>query len=401
MALTDRQIAQAKPAEKDYFLSDEKGLRLLVSTRGGKYWRLKYRFDGKQKTLALGVYPEVSLKEARNQRDKSRVEIRNERDPGVEKKKRIAQRKHALTNSFEKVAFEWWEFQKDTWTVDHATRVWARLEHHAFPSLGKYPLEDIEPAMIITVVRAIEAKGSFDAAQRVLQDIRRIYRYSVQIGKVRSNPAESLQGILKPRKTAHRPALPRDQIGRFLRDLEIYQDHGRLLTKLGVELLLLTFVRPGELRKAEWKEFDLNGAVWRIPGHRMKMKTEHLVPLSSQAKKVLQEISDITGRYDLLFPSERNRMRPMSENTLGKAIKIMGYNGENEGKAEVTPHGFRATASSVLNEEGFNPDAIERQLSHIERNNVRAAYIHQAQYLEERVNMMQWWADFLDQSRAN
>lgn len=400
MALTDRKIVQAKSSEKDYFLGDERGLRLLIKANGGKYWRFKYRFEGKQKTLALGVYPDVSLKSARDLREKSRSQIAEGIDPGVEKKRIIAQRKLALANTFENAAYEWWDFHKNTWTEVHANRVWSRLKQHAFPALGNYPLEDIKPAMIIDVVRKIEADGAFDVTKRTLQDIRRIYRYSVQVGKIETNPAESLQGILKPHRTRHRPSLPRSQIGAFLRDLESYQEYGRLLTKLGVELLMLTLVRPGELRNAKWDEFDIENSIWRVPGPRMKMKTEHLVPLSKQSKSVIKEISHIAGRYDFLFPSERSRLRVMSDGTLGKAIKVMGYDGTIDGKAEVTPGGLRTTACSVLNEEGFNADAVERQLSHMERNNVRAAYIHQAQFMEERVRMMQWWADFLDGQRT-
>ena len=225
-------------------------------------------------------------------------------------------------------------------------------------------------------------------------------RYAVQTGILRNNPGAELTGILKGRKSEHRASLPRDQLPVFLQELEHYEQHGRTLTKLAIELLLLTFVRFKELREARWEEFDLEAKVWRIPGQRMKMRAEHIVPLSDQAVDVIEQLKPISGQYELLFPSERRRTYSMSDNTMRRAIFKMGFDGTVEGKSKAVPHGFRATASSILNEQGFNPDAIERQLAHQERNNVRAAYTHHARYLGERVNMMQWWADFLDTQRA-
>ena len=250
------------------------------------------------------------------------------------------------------------------------------------------------------VLKQRDPSGALDVAARVQQDIRRICRYAVQMGRLLHNPAGDLGGVLKARKTSHRPSLGRDELPGFLRDLESYEKRGRLLTKLAIKLLVLTYVRSGELRGATWDEFDVEERLWRIPASRMKMGTEHLVPLSSQAVEVLEQIKPITGQYDLVFPSERRRTECMSDNTMRRAIFKMGYDGNTKGKSKAVPHGFRATASSILNESGFNPDAIERQLSHMERNGVRAAYTHHARYLDERRQMMQWWADYLDALRA-
>lgn len=401
MPLTAIQVKQAAPMDKDRWLSDEKGLRLLIKANGSKYWRLKYRFNGKQKTLAVGVYPEISLKDARKAVVDARTLIRNGQDPSLERK--ILKRQYVVDegSAFDVIARDWWEQQKDTWTNDHASRVWSRLKDNAFSDFAHRPIVTIEPQNVISVIRKIESRGALDVANRVLQDIRRVCRYAVQMGLLTHNPAAELGGILKATKTTHRASLPREELPRFLKELANYDEIGRLLTRLAVQLLLLTFVRPGELRGARWSEFDLENRLWRIPGDRMKMGTDHLVPLSSQSLAIIDQLKPITGKYDLVFPSERNRMKSMSDNTMRKAIFTLGYDGTVKGKSKATPHGFRATASSILNESGFNPDAIERQLSHMERNSVRAAYTHHARYLKDREEMMQWWADYLENLCGN
>lgn len=401
MPLTAIQVKQAAPTDKDQWLSDEKGLRLLIKANGSKYWRLKYRFNGKQKTFAVGVYPEISLKDARKAVADARALIRNGQDPSLER--RILKRQYVVDegSDFDVIARDWWEHQKDTWTNDHASRVWSRLKDNTFPDLAHRPIVTIEPQNVISVIRKIESRGALDVANRVLQDIRRVCRYAVQMGFLTHNPAAELGGILKATKTTHRASLPREELPRFLKELANYDEIGRLLTRLAVQLLLLTFVRPGELRGAKWSEFDLEKRLWRIPGNRMKMGTDHLVPLSSQSLAIIDQLKPITGKYDLVFPSERNRTESMSDNTMRKAIFTLGYDGTVKGKSKATPHGFRATASSILNESGFNPDAIERQLSHMERNSVRAAYTHHARYLKDREEMMQWWADYLESLCGN
>ncbi|MEQ9564777.1 MAG: tyrosine-type recombinase/integrase [Porticoccaceae bacterium] len=395
MPLSDLQVRTAKPQDRDYWITDERGLRLLVKSNGSKYWRFKYRFDGKQKTLALGVYPDVSLKMARDRREDARRKIANEEDPGATRKLAKIKRKRALGNTFEHVAREWWDIQRDTWTERHAERVWQRLRDNSIKAFGKLPVEQVKAQDVLEVIRRIERRGAIDLTKRVLQDTNRVLDYAVQIGRMDHNPSISLRGVVKHKKVEHLPSLPPEQLPQFVTDLEEYPLIGRKLTQLAIKLLLLTFVRPGELRTAEWNEFDLEDRLWRVPSHKMKMKTEHLVPLADQTLETLEEIREITGRYEFLFPSERNRFKPMSDNTLRKAMFIMGYDGKHTGKAKITPHGFRATASSVLNENGFNPDAIERQLSHIERNKVRSAYTHHARFLDDRRKMMQWWANYL------
>lgn len=396
MALTDIQLKKVTPTDKDQWLSDGNGLRLLVKPNGSKYWRLKYRFDRKQKTLALGVYPNVSLKEARLAVKEAKQCIAEGVDPSDVKKQRSVADDCYL---FERVSDEWWNIQKGTWTPDHAKRIWVRLQANAFPLLGGKPIQSITPQDVIAVVRYIEDRGSYDVAGRVLADINRISRYAIQKGMMTNNPASELCGIRTTVKVEHRPALPANELPQLLSDLDDYPKHGRLLTALALRLLVLTFVRSKEIRGAEWSEIDWKDATWRIPAERMKMNTDHIVPLSSQAIDVLQQVKQITGQYALIFPSERNRTKWMSEGTLCKAMKKMGYDGNHHGKSRAVPHGFRTTACSILNESGFNPDAIERQMSHCERNGVRAAYTHHARYLDERRQMMQWWGDKIEALR--
>lgn len=398
--LTDASVKQALSRDKDFKLTDGGGLYLLVKANGTKCWRYAYRFEGKQKTLALGVYPTVTLKNARTAMANAKELLAEGSDPSQARyqQKQVA----ALTNTsnFSNIAREWWEHQKGTWSDDYANRLWGRLEVDVFPYIGSLPVTDITPQDVIAIARRIESRDALDVASRVLQDVRRVCRYAVQTGRLQHNPAIELSDILKGRKEQHRPSLPREELPAFLRDLETYGDRGRLITKLALELLILTFVRSGELRGARWEEFNLEEKLWRVPAHRMKMKTEHLVPLSKQAVEVLKQIHQISGQYDLVFPSERTRTDCMSDGTLRLAIYRFGYDGKTEGKSHCVPHGFRATACSILNEQGFNPDAIERQLAHIERNGVRAAYTHHARYLDDRAKMMQWWADYVDSMRA-
>lgn len=400
MALTNFQLKNIQPKEKDYFISDEKGLRLLVKPSGAMYWRLKYRFSQKQKTLAIGVYPEVGLKEARDARDEARRKIAEGFDPGLEKQE---YKRHQLLREgdrFSILAEDWWEQQKGAWKEHYAERVWIRLRDNSFKELDKKPYNQIVPQDIIYVVRIVESREALDVASRVLMDIKRVFRYGVQMGKLESNPASELSGILKARKTYHRPSMPNDQLGRFMLELSNYMKTGQIQTQLAVQMLAYTFSRPGEVRGAEWKEFDFEASLWRVPAERMKMGTEHLIPLSKQVLLVLEQLKPLTGHRQYLFPSTKDPKQPISDNTMRAAMFRLGYDGKTDGKAKATPHGFRANATSILNEKGFNPDAIERQLSHMERNSVRAAYIHHARYMDDRVEIMQWWADYLDGEAA-
>ena len=398
MTLVNTQIKKAKSRANDYKMADGGGMYLLAKRTSHKYWRLDYRFRGKRKTLALGVYPQVGLKDAREKCRKAKIHLENDQDPGGVRKE---EKRAMQMNRFEDIARQWWEHCRDTWSPDHAARVLKRLEDNAFQDLGYLSIDEITPKRVVATIRKIEARGALDVANRVKQAIRAVCRFAVQQGIAIGNPASDLEGIVKQRKVRHRASLPRAELPQFLRALETYSGRGRMLTQRAIKLLLLTFVRSSELRGARWEEFDFGDKVWRISDDRMKMGNEHLVPLSRQAMEVLELLKGMTGNYDLVFPSERQRTRAMSDNTMRRAIFKLGYDGTDEGKSKAVPHGFRATASSILNETGFNPDAIERQLAHKERNSVRAAYTYHACYLDERRAMMQWWADYLDEMRAS
>lgn len=384
--LSATKIKNAKGKDKPYKLADGGGLYLLVKPDNSKYWRLKYRLHGKEKNLALGVSPGVSLSEVRKEAGKAKEQIRAGVDPVLIRKREKANK---TGNTFRVVAKEWHDKQKGRWSEDHAARVWDSLTTDVFPSIGDIPIQDIKTLDCLAVVRAVEGRGALDTAGRVKQRMSSVFRYAVQTARTEINPADQLQGIIATRKVTHRASLKAEELPDFLCKLEDYQ--GYVLTKLALKLLMFTFVRPGELRLARWDEFDIEARQWRIPAERMKMKEAHIVPLSNQALAVLEELRPITGHYDLVFPGVRNVRTPMSENTLTYAIrKRLGF--------DATAHGFRSTASTILNETGFRHDVIERQLAHAERNKVRAAY-HHSQYLEERTQMMQWWADYLGTQR--
>lgn len=396
--LTDAMVRKAPTKEKDYWLDDGAALRLLVRKNGTKCWRFNYRFAGKQKTLAMGTYPQVTLKQARTQLEEAKTSIKAGIDPSFKKKQERLMNMDQVEALFISIAKEWWEHQSGTWSADHRQRVWTRLEQNTH-LIAQRPITDIKPQDVIYVIRQTEKRGALDVAGRVLQDISRVCSYAVQTGRLEVNPAAELKNIRKTRKVEHRASLDNEELPGFLQALDSYDGRGRKLTKYAIQLLVYTFIRPGELRGARWEEISFEEKLWRIPAHRMKMKTEHLVPLSSQAIELLEQLQGITGRYPLIFPSEKSREECMSDNTMRRAIFKLGYDGNEPGKNKCTPHGFRANATSILNEAGFNPDAVERQMAHMERNKVRAAYIHHARYLDERREMMQWWADFLDQSK--
>ena len=391
MSLTHTAIRNAKPKDKPYKLADGGGLYLEVSPRGGKWWRLKYRYAGKEKRLSFGVYPEVSLADGREKRDQAKRLLKAGTDPSLVRKQAKAANLLDAQNTFRAVALEWHEQQRERWIPDHVRRVMESLERDVFTYLGDRPIADITPQDVLSVIRGVEKRGALDVASRVLQRTGGVFRYAVQTGRIKSNPATELRGTLKTRKVAHRPALKEGELPEFLRKLDAY--NGDIVTALGLRLLMLTFVRPGELRGARWAEFNIERAEWRIPAERMKMRHEHMVPLSRQALDVLVKLRPITGNHELLFPNRNGGKRPMSENTLTYAMYRMGYH------SRATAHGFRATASTILNEHGFRADVIERQLAHVERNKVRAAY-HRSEYLKERREMMQQWADYLDKLKA-
>lgn len=392
MPLSDAKVRNAKPKSKPYKIADGEGMFLLVHPTGSKYWRFKYHFAGKEKLLALGVYPDVGLGDARERRAQARKTLASGKDPGEAKKetKRIVVLK--AENTFEPVAREWFEQRKHEWAANTAKIIKDRLEKHLFPKLGQRPVSEVSAPEILSAVRVIESRGTLDTARRVMQTCGQVFMYAIATGRAERNPVPDLRGALKTPVSKHHSYLKAADLPDFLKKLESYD--GALQTKLALRCLLLTFVRTIELRAAEWTEVDLEKAEWRIPAERMKMKEQHLVPLSRQVVKALRELKELTGSRQYLFPNQHNPQSFMSENTMLYALYRMGYH------SRTTGHGFRSTASTILNEHGFMSDVIERQLAHSERNKVRAAYNH-AQYLPERRKMLQWWADYLDTVTAS
>jgi Integrase len=384
--LTDTRIKGCKPKIKPYRVFDGGGLYLEVHPNKSKYWRLKYRFAGKERLYAIGSYPDTPLAKARDEADAARKLVKAGIDPVAHRKTQTIETQEAATNTFERLAREWIDHQGGRWKEGHKSDVKKSLENDVFPSIGHRPITDIKPPEILAVIRSIERRGVLETAGKILQRCSAVFRYAIQIGRCTYNPAGEMKGALKQKKVEHRAALTENDLPDFLKAVDKY--NGDMQTINALKLLMLTIVRTGELRGAQWSEIDLDNATWRVPAERMKMKTEHLVPLSSQAVAVLREQHKLTGQYPLVFPSRSNVMKPMSENTVLFALYRMGY------RSRATGHGFRATASTILNEQGWKADVIERQLAHVERNKVRAAY-HRSEYLAERKKMMQSWADYL------
>lgn len=386
MNLSDTKLRTLTTPGKHF---DGGGLYLEVTPSGSRYWRLKYRHGGKEKRLAFGVYPEVSLKTARERRTDARTILDRGEDPAAVKREAEARTEREAAVTFEAVAREWLGHQAAGWTAGTLDAIRANLEAEVFPKLGARPMAHLKPRDVMPIVKAIEARGAAETAGRVLQRVKAVFRYAVVHDRIESNPMLDLKAseLLKPRQVKHRAAMADKDVPAFLAMLDAYQ--GDPTTLAALRLLMLTAVRPGELRGAQWAEIDTEAAVWRIPGERMKMKLPHVVPLSRQALEVLEAQRKLSGTGALVFPSPFYPGKVLSENTLNSALARMGYKGEH------TAHGFRSLFSTVANECGHDPDAIERQLAHVERNEVRAAY-HRAEYLAHRVELLQWWADYLD-----
>jgi len=392
MPLTDTAIRNAKPSEIQYKLSDAKGMYVLVK-KAGKYFRLDYRFGGRRKTFALGVYPDVKLQEAREKRDEIRKLIANGIDPAQMRKATKAMQVEQTANNFEAVAREWFAKHSLNWAESHAKKIIRRFELYIFPWLGGRPVSDITPPELLAVLRRLESRGILETAHRTHQNCGQVFRYAIATGRAERDPSADLRGALAPVRHGRMATItePR-KIGELLRAIEGYE--GTPVAKCALRLAPLVFVRPGELRHAEWEEIDLYNAEWRIPAEKMKMKDPHIVPLSKQAIAILDEIYPITGRDRYVFPSIRTNSRPMSENTVLAALRRMGYT-----KEEMSGHGFRAMASTVLHEQGWSSDGIERQLAHTEKNSIKSAYNY-AQHLPERRKMMQVWANYLDKLKG-
>jgi integrase len=389
MPLTAKHLDNAEPKNKSYRMWDSGGLYVEVQPSGGKWWRWKYRFSGKEKRLSFGTYPDTSIKEARGKRDDARKLLHQGVDPSLHRKaeKRTAEAKSA--NTFEAVAREWYEKQTKIWVAHHASDVLRRLESNLFPDLGERPIGAITAPELLAAIRKIEHRGAHDLAHRVLQVSGQVFRYGVATGRCERDPSRDLKGALTPHKSKNQASVKPDDVPALLQAIAKYEDiGGERQTALALRLLALTFVRTGELIGAAWDEFDLEGATWIVPAERMKMKTEHVVPLSRQAIEVLGELKKIADRSRYVLPG-RNPDKPISNNTMLFALYRLGY------KRRMTGHGFRSIASTILNESNFRPDVIERQLAHCERNDVRGAY-NRAEYLTERRVMMQQYADMLD-----
>ncbi|ENM0555767.1 integrase arm-type DNA-binding domain-containing protein [Salmonella enterica] len=405
MKLTARQIETAKPKDKAYKLSDGGGLYLEISPRGSKYWRMKYRrpADKRENRLAFGIYPIVTLAEARTKRDEAKKLLAQGIDPRDEQKSRQSEDCGAFL--FETIARQW-HASNLTWGDDHRQRVLDSLEKYIFPAIGEMDARKLRTSQLLAPIKAVDASGKHDVAQRLQQRVTAIMRYGVQNDIIESNPAVDMAGALVMVKAKHHPALPPSRFHEFMKRIEYYK--GRRLTRLALELTLLTFVRSSEIRFSRWNEVNFEKAEWIIPGRRepipgvkhsergMKMKTDHIIPLSRQALGVLGQLHALSGRGDVMFPSDHDPKKVMSENTINNALRVMGY----DTKKEVCGHGFRTMARGALGESKlWNDDAIERQLSHIERRKSKAAYLHTSEYIEERRLMLQWWADYLDANR--
>jgi integrase len=391
MTLTDMAIRNAAPKAKPYKMSDGGGMYILIQPNGNKLWRKKYRFAGKEKLLSMGPYPRVSLTEARAAREAAFETLEQGQDPSFLKQEKKRQLAQAAGNNFEKVAHAWWENKRDGWSEKHAAIVLRTLKLNIFPYIGSRPVSEISPPELLEVIRKIEQRGSLEIASKVLQRCNSVFRFAIITGLTAYNPATDLREGLKTPPQRNHPALKESELPAFFEKFAVYDGH--LLTKLALRFLILTFVRSNEMRGAYWEEFDLEKAEWRVPAERMKMKVEHIVPLSTQAITLIEQLRGVNGHRELVFASMVNPKKPISGNALLFALYRMGYH------SRATVHGFRQTASTILNENGFSADAIERQLAHAEGNKIRAAY-NKAEYLPERRKMMQWWAEYLDNSHT-
>jgi integrase len=394
MALSDAAIRAAKPTEKQFKLYDERGLFLIVKPSGGKLWRLKYRHLGTEQQLTVGRYPDVGLKEARERRDEARKLIASGRDPGFEKKRAAVAATVGASNTFSAIAEELIAKREREGLKDITAEKARWLLSLVAADIGQRPIADIEAFELLATIRKVETTGRLETAKRLLAFTSRVFRYAVATTRAKHDVAAALRGALVAPKVKHHAAIIDPAgVGALLRAIDGFS--GQPVTKWALRLAPHLFVRPGELRQAEWSEIDLEAAVWRIPAGRMKMKREHVVPLSRQAVAIFTEARSITGNGRLAFPGQRTHQRPMSENTLNAALRRLGY-----GADEMTSHGFRSTASTLLNESGkWSPDAIERALAHGDGDTVRAAY-HRGAHWDERVRMAQWWSDHLDALRT-
>ncbi|HCD4103717.1 TPA: tyrosine-type recombinase/integrase [Klebsiella pneumoniae] len=386
MKLTARQVDTSKPKDKPYKLSDGGGLYLLVNPNGSRYWRLKYRIAGKEKLLALGVYPDITLAEARQKRADAKKVLAAGGDPGQEKQEEKQAKEQAVANSFEHLAMEWHSHKSTSWSEGYAEHLLMYLKKDIFPFIGQKAITDISQVEMLNVLRKMEQRGVLDKLKKTRQACRQIFTYAIITGRAEHNPVSDLAGALKSPKQQHYPHLLVDQIPDFLRALSEYS--GSTITRNATRLLMLTGLRTIELRASEWVDIDFDKGVWNVPAERMKMRRPHLVPISTQVRELLEEIHQLTGRGKYVFPGRNDAGKPMSEASINQVIKRIGYDGK------ATGHGFRHTMSTILHEQGYNTAWIETQLAHVDKNSIRGTYNH-AQYLDGRREMLQWYADYM------
>ncbi|HFZ8993827.1 TPA: tyrosine-type recombinase/integrase [Citrobacter freundii] len=387
MKLTATEIKAAKPKDKPYKLSDGGGMYLEIFPNGTKSWRMKYRVGGKEKRVVFGVYPSVTLAEARTKREEAKKILAAGGDPGQEKQAEKQAKVLAVSNSFERMALEWHEHKRPNWSKGYADDILEYLKKDIFPYIGSRAVTDIKPVEMLAVLRKMEQRGVLDKLKKTRQACRQIFTYAVITGRAEHNPVVDLSSALKAPKQKHFPHLLVDQIPEFLRALNDYS--GSIITRNATRLLMLTGLRTIELRSSEWADIDFDKGVWNIPAERMKMRRPHIVPISSQVQELLEETQQITGRGKYVFPGRNDAGKPMSEASINQVIKRIGYDGK------ATGHGFRHTMSTILHEQGYNTAWIETQLAHVDKNSIRGTYNH-AQYLDGRREMLQWYADYMD-----
>ncbi|MTC56783.1 MULTISPECIES: tyrosine-type recombinase/integrase [Providencia] len=388
MALTDAKLRTLKPKEKVYRLGDSAGLYIEVAINGSRYWRMKYRFLGKEKRLAFGVYPEVTLAEAREKRDAARKLLASGSDPAEAKKIAKATQQANAENTFEAVAREWHTSKADRWSLRYRDEIIDTFEKDIFPYIGKRPIAEIKPLELLETLRKMEKRGALEKMRKVRQRCGEVYRYAIITGRAEYNPAPDLASALTPPKKQHFPFLTAEELPYFLKDLAGYT--GSVITKTATKIILLTAVRTQELRFARWQDIDLEKGIWEIPAEVMKMKRPHVVPLSKQVIELFNSLKPLSGHYELVFIGRNDHRKPISKESVNQVIELLGY------KGRLTGHGFRHAMSTILHEKGYNSAWIETQLAHIDKNAIRGTYNH-AQYMDGRREMMQWYADYMDE----
>ncbi|MBH2717046.1 tyrosine-type recombinase/integrase [Serratia marcescens] len=387
MKLTARQVDTAKPKEKPYKLSDGGGLYLEVAPNGSRYWRMKYRINGKEKRLSFGVYPIVSLAVARDEREKAKRILATGGDPGEVKKAGKLAQKLSIENTFEAIAREWHKSKADRWSLRYRDEIIDTFEKDIFPFIGKRPIAEIKPMELLETLKRMEKRGALEKMRKVRQRCGEVFRYAIITGRAEYNPAPDLASALTPPKKQHFPFLTAQELPYFLNDLAGYT--GSVITKTATRIIMLTGVRTQELRFARWQDIDLDKGMWNIPPEVMKMKRPHVVPLSTQVVDLFDSLRPITGAYPLVFIGRNDHRKPISKESVNQVIELLGY------KGRLTGHGFRHTMSTILHEQGYNSAWIETQLAHVDKNSIRGTYNH-AKYLDGRREMLQWYADYMD-----